>query len=164
MRDATLVFGTNLDVGTTAGADAAKGDVIDLGSLLDHKGSALAQNQAMRGMFLNISVDSTNAGYGLKGDGTGTVKFILRGADDATPIDGVVLASCLVTFTTTAIADGTLLCSIPVPAYHTLVNDANSNTSMRYLALSVDIDTANLVDDYNEVTAWLSFGPHQTNL
>lgn len=141
MIDSQLIFSNAQDIAGTS--DTITGtNIVDLGSLVNHKGDALSGVVNVTGaMALNIVVTTALAGN------TAVVTFKLFDHSTTTPSNGRQLITFAVTLGASGYPAGTQICSIPLPAMEL----------GRYLGFYVQIANASLTGN---VTAWI--GPvHQ---
>lgn len=142
IMDSTLVFAEALDISDlTAYAAVNFTNVVDLGAIVDHKGSALSTRANVTGaMALNIVVEDT----ALAGNGSTTVTFSLYDHSTITPwTGGRKLMEFTITVSATSHPDGTQICSLPLPAM----------ALSRYLGVTSLVAAGDLTA--GAVTAWL---------
>ena len=141
MIDSELIFSNAQDIAGTSETITGT-NIVDLGSLKDHKGNALSGVVNVTGaMALNIVVTTALAGNG------SVVTFKLFDHSTTTPSSGRQLITFAVTLGAAGYPAGTQICSIPLPAMEL----------SRYLGFYVAIASAALTGN---VTAWI--GPvHQ---
>lgn len=141
MIDSELIFSNAQSVAGTSETITGT-NIVDLGSLKDHKGNALSGVVNVTGaMALNIVVTTALAGN------TAVVTFKLFDHSTTNPSAGRQLITLAVTLGVSGYPAGTQICSIPLP----------SMKLGRYLGFYVAIETATLSGN---VSAWI--GPvHQ---
>ena len=137
--DAKLEMCDNIALGTTAGANALIGDVIDLGARRNFYDAAVTGDIGEAGdMWLNVKVSTL-----LASSGSATCTVALYHHTTAAVASGAIVSGMTAT-TGASSAAGTTLIRAKLPA----------GTINRYIGICSDIDTAALTA--GSVDAWIS--------
>lgn len=151
IMDSQLLLCEELSVAAAAGASTVSTNVIYLPAPVDHKGTSIDDrpNQSGR-LYFNVVVEGTALLAAVDGS---VVTFALYNDTDSTPTTGgtVICSKAVTCNTPTEHPDGTLICSIPLPA----------TTLEAYYGMLVSVATQEL--SAGTVTAWIG-GPVHSNM
>lgn len=150
MMDAQLVFCESMSIAATAGSHVHSTNMVSLPATYNFKGTAMDDSPNNSGnLFLNIVVEDENL---TAASNSSVVTFYLyNGATGTAPLpdnSGVAIMSKSISVNSTSnYPDGTLICSMPLPA----------GPLKRHFDLYVTVATQNL--STGKITAWLGAQP-----